>query len=77
MRLVAILLAFALSGCVTAEQRMAQDGQKCASFGARPGSDAYVNCMSQLEAQRRAAVAAIVAGGPSTCVSSGGITNCF
>jgi hypothetical protein len=63
MRAVAVLvLAFALTGCMTDEQRVAaqnaKDDQKCLGYGARPGSDAYVTCRSQLDAARTAAAAA-------------------
>jgi len=43
------LLALSLSGCIGSAVRDA----KCQSWGARPGSDAYVNCRAQLEAARR------------------------
>lgn len=60
MRFVAILaLSLSLGGCLTDEQliaeRNAKDDQKCQGFGARPGSDAYVNCRAQMDSARTTA----------------------
>ncbi|WP_331372872.1 hypothetical protein [Sinorhizobium chiapasense] len=59
------LIAAGLSGCMTATERAARDDAECQSYGARPGSDAYVNCrvaqgsiraqQAQASAQRRMA----------------------
>lgn len=60
---VLVILAFSLSlsGCLTSEQlvaeRNAKDDQKCQSYGARPGTDAYVNCRAQLDSARTTATA--------------------
>ena len=45
-----LLVATTLSGC--AGQRAAYDDGKCRSYGAAPGSSAYVNCRAQLDAAR-------------------------
>ena len=45
-----IVVAGLLTGCMTAEQRVAQDDGKCRSYGAEPGSSAYVQCRTQLDA---------------------------
>lgn len=62
MRVVAILaVSLSLGGCLTSEQliaeRNAKDDQKCQSYGARPGTDAYVNCRAQLDSARTTAIA--------------------
>ena len=50
-----ILVTGALGACSTAETRAQADDQTCRSYGANPGSDAYINCRSQLTVQRRQA----------------------
>jgi hypothetical protein len=73
--------------CMTREQRIAaqnaKDDQKCLSFGARPGSDAYVNCCSQLAGARTTAAAIEDAApppaqptGPVTCMKTGTMVTC-
>lgn len=62
MRVMAILaLSLSLGGCLTSEQlvaeRNAKDDQKCQGYGARPGTDAYVNCRAQLDSARTRAIA--------------------
>lgn len=61
MRVMAILaLSLSLGGCITDDliaERNARDDQKCQSYGARPGSDAYVNCRAQLDSARTTATA--------------------
>lgn len=56
---VFLLLAAMLSACAVAadlsRRADARDDHNCQSFGARPGSDAYVQCRSALLAQRRQA----------------------
>jgi hypothetical protein len=49
------VVAFAsllLGGCVSAEKLAAIDDQKCQSYGARPGSDAYTQCRVAMDNQR-------------------------
>jgi hypothetical protein len=58
--LLGVLASIAVSGCVlTASQERAQwaaeDDSRCRAYGARPGSDAYVNCRVQQD-QRRSAL---------------------
>jgi hypothetical protein len=59
MRVIAILaLGLSLGGCITDDliaQRNARDDQKCQSYGARPGTDAYVTCRAQLDSARATA----------------------
>jgi hypothetical protein len=49
-------LAFALAGCQTVEearaQRNAVDDADCRSYGAKPGSEAYVRCRTELQRNR-------------------------
>ena len=71
--LIALTLALALAGCITAEEQMAQakarnnaeDNQKCLSYGAQPGSPAYVSCRAQLDSARTQADATLAAA-PAT-----------
>ena len=65
-KLICVIAAFAMSGCVTAEQNIARvaamDDAACHSYGAATGTDAYFQCRmikdqqhdqdSQLAAQR-------------------------
>lgn len=62
MRVIAILaVGLMLGGCLGEEQRIAErnarDDQKCLGYGARPGTDAYVNCRAQLDSARTTATA--------------------
>lgn len=64
MRVIAAcILALTLAACATAEERQAQaeaqaaainanDDAKCQSFGAAPGSQAYIQCRMNLDNQR-------------------------
>jgi hypothetical protein len=70
MRIIlALVLALPLCGCQTDQERMAEfkarnnalDDQKCLGYGARPGTDAYVNCRANLDSARTTADAIVVA----------------
>lgn len=78
---------FALAGCIdhpiTGPIHAAQDDAKCQSYGAKPGSDSYVNCRVAMEQEhgrlRRAlfgASASLLAAGsappprPITCTGT-------
>lgn len=55
MRIKAIIaasVALALTGCVTSEQRIAQDDQQCLSYGVQKGSPEYVQCRMKLDENR-------------------------
>jgi hypothetical protein len=41
-----------LTGCVTSEQRIAQDDTQCLSYGVPKGSPAYVQCRMKLDENR-------------------------
>jgi hypothetical protein len=90
LALVGLVLAILLCGCMTREQQIAEqnakDDQKCLSYGARPGSDAYVNCRAQLDGARTTASAIEDAApppaqpapvrGPVTCMRTGTMVTC-
>jgi len=64
----AILLAASLAGCVTAEEQARQvalQDSKCRSYGAVPGSSAYVQCRAQLDAAQTQAQATLDAVPPA------------
>lgn len=53
---LAALAAVLLSGCtVSAEERLIRDQQTCRGFGFVERSEAFANCMLQLDLDRRAA----------------------
>lgn len=70
--LVAVAAAASLGGCMTRDQQIAaanaRDDQKCLSYGARPGTDAYVTCRAQLDGARTTAQA-IEDAAPNTPVN--------
>lgn len=80
MRRASFLFLLLLSGCLGQEERLAaasaKDDQQCLSYGAKKGTDAYVNCRAQLEASRRQADAAESAASeasrPRSCINTGG-----
>jgi hypothetical protein len=45
-------LILTLAACATAEQRAATDDKTCQSYGAKPGTDAYVQCRMFQQARR-------------------------
>jgi hypothetical protein len=47
-------LAVLMSGCMTAEQRRAADEERCLSYGFRPRTDAFAECLQRLDLFRRA-----------------------
>jgi hypothetical protein len=61
--------AVLLGGCVTPAAQQAQQAQQ-ASYGARRGDPAYVQCRSQLDSARTQAAAAEDATPQSTCRST-------
>lgn len=69
MRLGAVVaIALGLSGCLTAEEQAAQtatrDDAVCQSYGAKPGSDAYVLCRSGRQHDRVSIEAAQISAAP-------------
>jgi hypothetical protein len=77
MRKLVLLALLLLTSCMTREERIAaqeaKDDQKCLSFGAQKGSDAYVNCRTQLSAARSMAPAP---RGSVICNTTGTTTIC-
>jgi hypothetical protein len=48
---ICLLLTSALAGCVTAQERTAlasKDDATCQYYGAKPGTDEYLNCRTQI-----------------------------
>ena len=66
MRMILLGICLLLGGCVTAEERLAQDDRACQSYGMVKGSPAYQNCRMQLE-NNRAAVRASERFGADSC----------
>ncbi|RCS25059.1 hypothetical protein DUT91_06415 [Phyllobacterium salinisoli] len=64
--LCGLIFVSALAGCqtMTPEERRAADGQTCRSYGFRPQTDAFANCLLQLELDRRATRRAAFDDGP-------------
>lgn len=63
---VALSLMAALGGCAVKEHMRqrdaARDDAACQSYGALPGSDAYIACRAQLGSGRKAAAGAFMGG---------------
>ncbi len=49
-----LLLALACSSCVTLEERRAADEARCRSYGFKPGSEGFSNCLLQIDLDRSA-----------------------
>lgn len=55
VRTVAMIgLALLMSGCMTAAEVRAADEQKCRSYGFRPKTDAFAECLQRIDLFRRA-----------------------
>jgi hypothetical protein len=46
------LVPLAFAGCVSAEDQRAMDQDKCTSYGYRPGSNRFADCMMDQDQQR-------------------------
>src|SRR5688572_29348513 len=83
--LILVSLSLGLAGCVSdGSQWASTDDQTCQGYGAKPGSDIYVQCRMSIQDQRRAAAdqmgaalmgigGAMMAGSyyrPRTCVGA-------
>jgi hypothetical protein len=75
VRLLCLFLSLPLAGCLTPQERMAEakarndtlDDQTCQSYGAKPGTDIYIQCRMNRQQSRDAgdnAIAAAAAGAP-------------
>lgn len=45
----AALLSLVLSGCISAAEMAARHRQACVTYGFSPGTEAYANCLLQLD----------------------------
>lgn len=52
--LIALGLAAALGGCMTAAEQRAFDEQRCRSYGFRAGTDGFANCLLEVDLDRSA-----------------------
>ena len=78
MRTISALLAvFVLSGCVTTQEQATIDDDTCRSFGAKPGTDAYVQCRVAQQQQRTQIRAALIGAPADTCTKIGNTTSCY
>lgn len=50
--LLIALVPLAVAGCVSAEDQRAMDEEKCTSYGYRPGTDRFADCMMSRDQQR-------------------------
>jgi len=54
--IVGVALLAGLAGCqtLTPQERRALDEQQCRSYGFRPGTDAFAECLQRIDLDRRA-----------------------
>lgn len=52
-----VVLALALSGCMTADQRKTADEERCRGYGFTKRNDAFAGCMQRIDMARRARLA--------------------
>ncbi|SFU22285.1 hypothetical protein [Mesorhizobium sp. YR577] len=50
--LLIALVPLAVAGCVSSEDQRAMDQDKCASYGYRPGTNRFADCMMDQDQQR-------------------------
>ncbi|MET3889312.1 hypothetical protein ABIE41_000388 [Bosea sp. OAE506] len=50
--LAAVALALTASGCITLEERRALDMEQCRGYGFRQGTDAFAQCMQNIDLER-------------------------
>jgi hypothetical protein len=93
--LIAMVALLTLSGCMTAQERAeqvqaknaSQDDQSCRSYGAAPGTPAYITCRTQLQSARISApppvnvsvapaAPAIPQPVTTSCMHTGNMTTC-
>jgi hypothetical protein len=51
---VALGLAALAGGCITIEERRALDAEQCRGYGFRAGTDAFAQCMQEIDLDRAA-----------------------
>lgn len=47
------LTALVIAGCQTVEERRAADENRCVSYGFRPRTDAFAECLQRIDIDRR------------------------
>ena len=52
-RIFPLALGLLLAGCMTAAQRAQSDEQRCTARGLQPNSDAFKDCVVQIETERK------------------------
>jgi hypothetical protein len=52
--IAALGLALLASGCVSVAERRALDEERCRSYGFRPGSEGFANCLLDVDLDRAA-----------------------
>ena len=71
-----LLLSLPLLACQTPEEIAAADNSQCRSYGAKPGSDAYVNCrVAQQKIRSDKSIAS--ANSTTNCTAVGNSITCF
>jgi hypothetical protein len=78
---LALIVALPLAGCMTDEERIAEfkarnavpDDQTCRSYGARPGTDIYIQCRMQRQQTRDAGDNAVAAAAAARPVINGAV----
>ena len=53
---VLAIVALAVTGCQTAEEVRAADESRCLSYGFRPRTDAFAECLQRIDLDRRASL---------------------
>ena len=48
-----VVIALAITGCQTAEEVRMADENRCASYGFRPRTDAFAECLQRIDLDRR------------------------
>lgn len=52
--LIALGLAAALGGCMTAAEQRSADEARCRSYGFKPGAESFANCLMEVDLDRSA-----------------------
>ncbi|HEY5798401.1 MAG TPA: hypothetical protein VIU82_25645 [Bosea sp. (in: a-proteobacteria)] len=50
----ALALTLTAGGCITIEERRALDAEQCRGYGFRTGTDAFAQCLQQIDLNRSA-----------------------
>jgi len=75
------IFCLAMCGCAPTQQQIAAQAQNddatCQSFGAKIGSDAYIQCRMSQQQQRTQLRAAAIAAPADTCTKFGNTVSCY